>query len=196
VVDPLGGTAPTIKTNIFNGLRAIRCDGVNNALKALAGADRLDTNEATIFIVGCRRADSFGGALMNIFNSGQPEDYGSPTHAFVGAETGDGSVQQAYRAAALTEMAHPGTDVPFIYTTWWDGANNRAERSPGSVSDSNVDANAATAFAVDTLYIGRRYGAQAWRGDYGEMLVYSGELSAPDRAAVQAYLQDKWGIAA
>lgn len=101
----------------------------------------------------------------------------------------------------LATSGSVGTTNPYSYTSVNDPANGTAaNRSKMYLnSGSAVQNNAATTSTVSgnpqqTLIIGNIGVANSpYTGTIGEVIVYSGVLSAGDVSTVQAYLKTKWG---
>ncbi len=192
------GAKPLVKTNILNGLRVVRCSGsLWMVTTTIASPGRITGTTMTAFEVVIRRGYVSGAPLSSLVKASDGADWTSVNGGALFHETST-SVQEHYQGSSprASCASHPGNDVPMMLTTWWDGTNNHmTRRASGSTVTATPVAYAPT-FNVEFAQLAKRWGSSAIGNyDHAEKLYYQGSLSSGDRAAVQAYLQAKWGIA-
>jgi hypothetical protein len=191
---------PLYKTGIINGLPILRFDGANDYLLGHFAATYLNTVGMTGYAVAIMRQHSgTHEGLYSTTSSLISLDYSSPDAALFGYGGTGNTFTQSYRssAGAATTIARPLL-TPYLLTSGFDGAlaYNRLYFSgalQGNVSSGHV----ATAFAADDLVIGsRKDGGYVYYAfaDVAELVLFNSWHSSTDRANMEGYLLDKWGL--
>ena len=182
--DPAGGPA-TYRTGIRDGKPVVRFDGVNDTLSAVNILEGITTYEITAVLAVT------GGAAIAVPISNQ---------RFVSSRTGGAMILNAARTRG---MYSPGSYATYTGGTYTNGTWERwafASNATLYVNGSSVQ-TAAAAGTGGTLLLG---GATSTSGtrvlqfptpmDVAEVVVTDAVLSAPDRATLDTYLADKWGL--
>ncbi|MCE5326452.1 MAG: PEP-CTERM sorting domain-containing protein [Planctomycetaceae bacterium] len=133
----------------------------------------------------------------------------TPTHVFFVAKD-----DRPYNTSQSTIMGNSGfhqwdgsgTQI-FSYapaSTLWTGKLNGASVTLGAAGSRSglqqafvlsIDTSASP-LATNSMGNDRNgYGYRTWAGDYYEVLLYTGTLTAEEENAIGYYLQDKWGLA-
>jgi hypothetical protein len=167
------GKRPLLKLAIQNGQPVLRFDATNDFLQATLVSTL--TQPYTGFLV-CKttnvgRGDAFydgPAAVNNLVDS-------------------DGL---HYRLISGGSITGPAMDTAFhVCTTLWNGAAS-ALRIDGAETDGNPGAPNLSKL---TLGIRGDLSSNPLGGDIGEVLFYTGALSAGNMALVEAYLKARWG---
>jgi len=151
------------------------------------------STQSTVFVV-CK-------ATSVSTNSNSPDlndavlSEGSLAHGFVmlrsndtAASFGFGVSPFAYTTVSLTYV--PGNWK--VFSTLHDGTDLAFHINSGSPA---TGALAARNFVSSNLVLGANNNvSQFFDGDVGEIITYNVALSSGDRAKVETYLMDKWGI--
>jgi hypothetical protein len=196
---------PKTGTRTLNGKNVIDFDGSNDFLSCPSSTALFNyfhnSTGATLFTVGivddtaARKIiiDNEGGATANV------------GIRFRVSET-EKSTVQIMRAGAAIQIVDTITltgGSGFYLTNKFDGGNataaNRLKISlnGGGFLGSNTTADAPSGSnATYNMHIGIEANtlAEPWNGAFGEIIMYSGILSAGDIALNQAYLAAKWGL--
>lgn len=172
-----GANRPTLKLAIQNSLPIIRFNGSNNYLRT---ATYTDNQPLTRFVV-CHllsvgapatndvMVDGFSANTTLFFSDTTPQ-----TGIYAGAQIVDGANDPTSWGVATLQY----NTTTSIYR--W----NRVQKASGSVSSTNsagmtVGANGA--------------GSRATQIDVGEVIEYTGALSAYQMLVVETYLKNRWG---
>jgi hypothetical protein len=185
-----GADQPLLKTSVQNSRNVLRFDG---------SGDRMDSTTAfsatrTMFAVAAlsNTTAKWGGLILT---NGQGGNTGVQQYI----------IQQAGNANNRLMGGRPSGPEEFNYATA-PGTNffvvsqvNKAASSDGrfnGVADgSKSHASSTPPSSTETrIGAGRLISTETWRGDIAELLVYDNELSAQDRARVEQYLGNKWGV--
>jgi hypothetical protein len=165
---------PTTAVGLIGGRNALRFDGVANVMTATMS----QTQPITVFVVArCSSgAGTFGVAVSGTNSLGCAFVYrhgGSNTwNAYAGTTAITAGAADLNAHYWRTEINGASSQI------WRDGV---AGTGPANLGSSNIGGN---------LYVGS--GGWAWTGDIGEVIVYSGILSAGDITSAETYLRDKW----
>ena len=179
---------PQRKTNIQNGLGALRFNG---ASKSLSTSVNLSTfipfGQSTVFFaVSCSFA--FNDAILSRNSCVLHTTSGSRGYCWF--RSNNTSYALAFDGTEKTASLAYTIGTWGVFTTWHDGTNLVYRRNGGS--DSTVALGSITS-GTGTA----RLGVNDWsslNGDVGEIITYNVALSDADRNAVESYLQNKWGI--
>jgi hypothetical protein len=178
VTQGTAGTRPLYKTAIQNGLPVVRFDGTDDYMIHTT----LNVSQpGTVFIVGKTLAGEGNTRFMD------GETTGTDRWIF-----GTSSTNADYQIYAGTSVDTGTPDTAFHYfTVVFNGASSAGWVDAVSLFASNLGAqNLASGITVGA----GQNGDENLTGDIGELLLYDSELSAPDRASVEAYLAAKWGL--
>jgi len=185
---------PTRKTGVQNGLDAIRFDGTNDRMQtSQAFSSFVDSNQGTVFVV-CKATSVDTDSGTQPSNDVVLTEAGG-AHGFVmlrsndtAAAFGFGVSPFAYTTASLTYV--PGSWK--VFSTLHDGTDLAFHINSGSPA---TGALATRNFVANSLVLGANNNvSQFFDGDVGEIITYNVALSSGDRAKVETYLMDKWGI--
>jgi hypothetical protein len=199
---------PKTGTRTLNGKNVIDFDGSNDFLSCPSSTALFNyfhnSTGATLFIVGI--VDDTATLKMILNNEGGT----SANNGFrirISATEQDNiiirrGVSGTSNAAILDNITLTGGSG-FYLTNKFDAGNataaNRLKISlnGGAFLGSNVDTGSASASnATYNLHLGIEANSltSPWNGAFGEIIMYSGILSAGDITATQSYLATKWGI--
>ena len=158
---------PVYVTNALNGRSAVRFEGMTNCM----GSGKA-TLVQTAFIVNRARGYMSGGGLW-------------------GQNNGDFGIRQA----SLTAWNHPGNGNDFSCggQMFLNGVetNQLASNTPHILTAISASQKSWSTSVGDCRpYNGTLF--RSYKGDVGEVLVYTNALAAADRQAVEAYLNYKW----
>ena len=190
--------APTLVASPINGLSMVQFNGTNTSLNYLNSSGSISAD--TVIIVNIPAATQ-PGALPGIWgNFGDDKGIRMGDAVAPGTwrgwpnSTGDNTDQNDF---AGETAANSGVPLPnantYITTAGTFDSNTSSFGSPGT---PQVLAVTGTSAFTDTG-LGNYYNApgttsRSWAGDIGEVLVYSGALTAAQRQAVESYLSYKW----
>jgi len=182
---------PVYTQSAINSLAAIRYDGSNDFLE---GNFIVTGEEITAFVVAKRLAViNTGSAAFTTYNSANARDSTS-LDSFIEAWESTGNVLTTFRVTAKSSHPHPGNDIPYIFTTKFDGTNNIAYLN-GTAATAVASAGN---FNINTLLVGARFFDNSinrfYNGDIGEIIIYDRTLSTLERKEVESYLSKKWHI--
>jgi len=158
---------PVYVTNAIGGLPAVRFDGITNKLVAAKTA-----TVQTVFIVN--KVNGYLGNADGIW--------------------GQNGMDLGIRLQSATNWWHPGNANDFT-TNGQMYVNGVAAKIFSPSVPYLLSAISATQRASITTAVGQYYGTSPsrwFKGDIGEVLVYSSSLSTNDRQSVEAYLSAKW----
>jgi hypothetical protein len=172
-VQATAGKRPLLKLNIQNGRPVLRFDATDDFLQATLVSTL--TVPYTGFLVGkttsVARGDAFydgHAAVQNLFDS-------DGTH---------------YRMVSGGSITGPNMDTSFhTCTTLWNGASS-VLRIDGAETTGNPGTPSLSKL---TLGIRGDLASLPLGGDLGEVIFYTGALSAGDMVLVEAYLKARWG---
>jgi len=194
------GTAPTYTASVINGLPALTFASASN--QNLVGSLSLGGSEATFFVVAQRNTAVNNATTFTFYATADTGDSGSASSGNIAHEGASATVLQALRSSALSTTAatHPGNNVPYIFTTKFDGTNNttylNAVQQP---TGSPTTAASTGTFSTGSYVIGAHYTSSAvaspyYNGNIGEIIIYNRALSDFERGQVENYLSKKWSI--
>ena len=194
VTAPSDATRPTLKLSQQNGLPALRFDGVDDYLTA---ARTGFTGDVTIFAV-CR----FSSLGMNWAVIAEHSSNGSQATWNIACNFGNVThygMWQTGGGADVSSTSALSTDTPYLLVGRRSGSSTNwslSLRKNGSADGSTTSGNNAQTFDGCALAVGRigGYGGFYLPGDVMECRVYNVALSPSEIAAVEAYLNAKWGI--
>jgi len=182
---------PVYTESAINGLPALRLDGAGDFLE---GNLIVTGDKITAFMVAKRSVLVNQTTALNTYNSGVSGDIG--LNSFIMAwEGAAGTGLNTFRNGTKSSHTHPGNNIPYIFTTRFDGTNN--------IAFLNGTAAAAVAsagnFNINTLLVGARRTVNVpnifYNGNIGEIIVYDRALSTSEKETIESYLSAKWGIA-
>jgi hypothetical protein len=199
---------PKTGTRTLNGKNVIDFDGSNDFLSCPSSTALFNyfhnSTGATLFIVGIVDDTAASKALINndggsTVNSGFRFRITSTEQDNLVIRRGVAGTNNAVIQNNITLTGGSG----FYLTNKFDAGNataaNRLKISlnGGAFLGSNVDTGSASASnASFDLHLGiiSDLLLEPWNGAFGEIIMYSGILSAGDIADNQAYLAAKWGL--
>ncbi len=182
--------AYNISSNSINGLPVLNFDGADN----MAGPLVLTGTSATIFVVAKRNAIVTNQTAFTLYgaSANDSDNSASAVIAFEGTGT---SLQSFRNSVGLANFTHPGNNVPYIFTTKFDGTTNNAYLN-GVIATTPVTTTGS--FNTTNYLVGARYfGSTAttfYNGYIGEIIVYNRALSDFERGQIETYLSKKWSI--
>lgn len=183
----ISGNQPTL-TNPIGENSGITFDGASQFLTLPSGFANFPG--ATIFLVvrpntpstGARFFDLGNGPSNNNIYMSQPSTSGADLHIYNGST--DSSVSSASAITIgqfqLIEASYNGTNTATLYTNGLQGAQSTIMQTPNVITRSRN-------------YIGQASGSgNFYSGKIAEMLMYSSQLSAAQRIAIESYLIRKY----
>jgi len=188
---------PTYKTNIFNGKPALYFDGGDDLLSAV---NRQTTGPCTIIVVS--RADSHSGDISGILTFGDNTGGNSgPGIAYLGASNytvfadGSGATTTVSSNSNQSILGIPSI-ISAIYTQ--ARTTNSYLYINGVFQEYYTGSGVALASTSNRVQIGARTGGgnntRRLVGYVAECIVYDRVLKDNERALVENYLSEKWGI--
>jgi len=192
-------TRPLYYANCINSLPCLRFDGIDDYLgfdgTTLVGVDY------TIFVVEQRRtaiAKYFLGSSATVNNTSL--DLGYSADGIVSFSQGDvGNNYTVGTSPAIGTYSAPIAHLhSFVNSTIASGTPTFDHYLNGSSTASVKAAVGTPAMGSLTAYAAAKVGSSAdgtFNGDIGEIIVFTRALKSEERAAVEAYLLKKWGIA-
>jgi len=198
------GFRPTYVLNAFDGLPAVRFDGVNDYLAKLGISPALASSDTlSVFVVQKRisqPADFVG--YMSLWETIQNADFNNkPSVAFDNFTVLNPQLQTVRDLGAgdnlINDTPHPTNGIPFVFSSIFDGAGNDSFLNGGVAGFTNPSLSTGN-FNIQNIVIGARFNAGAvsffWNGDLAEIIIYSATLSDLQRSEVEIYLINKWQI--
>ena len=168
---------PIFKTNIINGQPVVRFDGSNDRLRAASTLGLSQPN--TIFIVVGNWNSSTAGNLVDVATGdGARQLVAYDTGVALGFYAGTGFVSDA-------PATHPGY---ICISALFNGASSTINVNGTQVLTGNPGSN-----GLGQPTIGSD-GGNAFGGDIAEIIVFNRALTALERAHVENYLGNKYGI--
>lgn len=184
---------PLYKTNIINGLPAVRFDGASDFLASVAASTFMSSTQYTIFSVFSATAIDRNNAAtyMNDLLVGDRDGYAGQYLKGSGP---------SYSALAYNYGGGDQSVGTTITTNAWYALVTRHEAGNIYVhKDGEADASTASGTTTwpipsDVLQVGfNKPGYDGWfQGDIAEILIYNTALSSGDRASVESYLDLKY----
>lgn len=185
----------------INGLDVIDFDGTDDYMALDSGGGNYLYNYATktqaktVFVVSqpVTAATLADGSVMSLYNTGTAGAGGLltceiayRTNARTFVSDGTAATTCSTSAASIITMSQSGAgNVEDVISMWLDGSSV-ARDSGGDGALVSEDAFCQLgAQVVSSLY---------FDGYVGEVIFYDNELSATDRASVETYLANKWGV--
>lgn len=173
-------TRPLYRTNIQNGLPAVRFDGTDDYMVTSSFGPFAQPN--TIFVV-----TKWGGTRSYVVDG-----TGTSRHA-IAYELNSGSGKAGRYAGSINEGPIGRTAVADLWSTYENGASSqfrwRAEIIDGATAGTQ---------SLGALTVGAGNGGAFGflNGDIHEVLVYSRALTEAERWDVEQHLSDKWHVKA
>src|SRR5215471_9045052 len=168
---------PIFKTNILNGNPVVRFDGIDDRLRAASTLGLSQPN--TIFIVVGNWNSSTAGNLVDVATGdGARQLVAYDTGVALGFYAGTGFVSDA-------PATHPGY---ICISALFNGASSTINVNGTQVLTGNPGSN-----GLGQPTIGSD-GGNAFGGDIAEIIVFNRALTAAERANVENYLGNKYGI--
>lgn len=173
---------PTYKTGIQNGLPVLRFDGSNDRLETVAAS--IGPNY-TLFLVA-----KANGATTNtgILDSDQSPSrlwqfrWSTTVIQFIGFNAAGGTGTDTEPVTLANWNVYSGVRGTNTVQAWVNGTSN------GSTAVTGTNAT-----HTNRIRVGQHQGGYT-QYDLGEVVFYDTALSSTDRANVETYLSDKWGI--
>ncbi|MCE3255902.1 MAG: hypothetical protein K0R25_1396 [Rickettsiaceae bacterium] len=184
---------PTYTASAINGLPALKFDG-SDWLRMVIQTSTSDKLE--VFTV-CKRSALVVLSSSAVFHKAGTNDNDN-VGRFILANEGLSSPFQLATARNGTKSVrspHPGNNIPYIFSTSFDGTNNTAYYNGTAQTAVASTGN----FDFDNVLIGARYTGgvenSMYNGYIAELIVFDRNLTATERKDVTKYLGNKWGIA-
>lgn len=197
--NPIGGavTRASYETNEANTLSVVRFDGVNDGLSINPYPALASKAGATVFVVirMAQETVSVNNLDPRVFSTNVANGialyYDSTSNLWtVAASSGVGCSNQT-NDHTLFKMH------TLVYDGTLTGNANRLKYRYNGVQDTLTftgTVGATTNAGIDTLYLGNNNSANYWKGDMGELLIFTRTLTANEILGVEAYLTQKWGL--
>ncbi|MCE3255905.1 MAG: hypothetical protein K0R25_1399 [Rickettsiaceae bacterium] len=157
----------------------------------------ITSNTLEVFTVCKRIAFVANTASTTFYKTGTANDNLVVENAILAYEGGSaaGNRLEAYRAVGQSlKSPHPGNNVPYIFSTSFNGTNNTSYYNGAAQTPVGSTGN----FGFDNVLIGSRWQSSApgfmYNGYVAELIVFNRNLTATERKDVTKYLGDKWGI--
>jgi hypothetical protein len=175
VTQGVAGLRPTYQTNELNGLPVVRFDGSDDFLGTTSFIGVMPS-AGSIYVVATINSDT-DYALVDVSGNG------------LWRYAGDGN---SYMRVMRTDRPLIGSGAP---TT---GSHLFVVESSAATWNYTIDGvsigTATPGYESQDFIIGSNNTSSPLNGDIAEVLIYNSVLSAPNRAAVETYLTDKWGL--
>lgn len=208
---PIGGNAnqatsgdrPICTTGVQNGLQIARFNGTSHFMQLANGKDTTKNLSACSFACvysadGTTTSrslfefqDGSGGHRLKFYHEFNPNQWTIDTkHADADSAqnfySGGGNLTAAatwYIAVGIIDLS--GNTVKL----WINGTQKINGSMSGSGSWSNTDSLENPVIGANNLY-----DSQLFDGDYGELIIYSGDIGTTNRDNLESALGTKWGI--
>ena len=180
---------PTYKTNIQNGLPAVRFDGTTDQLLASYSTY---LSSFSVFAVIAPTGATYRAITEKVSDNNNRNMY------FLVRETTDKlTIGFTSSASAYREVTSTGAltdDTTYVVGGVFDNANDLMYVSINATEESG--ANTFTPQDVGTsLGVGQQGGGlERFNGDIFELIIYNSALSATNRAKIRNYLNVKWVV--
>jgi hypothetical protein len=186
-----GSARPTLTAAGQNGRSVVTLDGTDDSLTGPAGFSLTDTH--TVLAVVKPDVRKIAGLLSGSVTQANLI-YGDGSSSFSGTKFGAFGVGRAvYGGGAITTGSFQvfsavlsGSTLPTNLSMFTNGM--------GGVATIETAGTAPGATMAANLLIGTTQVSQFWDGDIAEIILYPTALSTADRARVEAYLAQRWGI--
>lgn len=182
-----GGTRPTFKTNIQNGLPIIR-----SSASVMQGTPGADMTAYSAFIVTkvttFRQYDAIIGS-NTVTNNQQTIELGLTSRADVWFANIGGNPYMATASGSIVAGNWYIMNVTYTQSTP-AGVFYLANASSGTTSQGSGFLETSNMTLFDDAVVG----FTAYRGDTGEIIIYDSVLGTTDRTNVYNYLKAKWGL--
>jgi hypothetical protein len=166
----------TYKTGIQNGLPVIRFDGSDDWAATAAFAAAV-TQPYTLFLAFKKRATAFSVVCDGIVSSAICQVYPSGANLVCNLGSADRTLMAADTSFHVLSLVGNGAS-----------SKRRVDGGSEATLSASPGTNSLTGFTVAALYNGTFTGDV----DFGEVLLYTGELADADKTSVFTYLQ-RWG---
>ncbi|MCE3255907.1 MAG: hypothetical protein K0R25_1401 [Rickettsiaceae bacterium] len=181
---------PTYTESAINGLPALKFDGTDwmRMIISSVTSDRLE-----VFVVANRTASAPLTSSVVFYKTGSTADFNNLESLVVAYENANNDRLQSQRIAGLSrKLPGPGTNIPYIFSTSFDGTNNIAYYNGTALNTTASSGN----FGFDNILIGARWSPEnsMYIGYIAELIVFDRNLTVTERKDVTKYLSDKWGI--
>lgn len=200
--NPIGGatTRATYESDIAslqNSLSVVRFDGVNDGLSINPYPNLASKSGITVFalIKTAQETVSVNNLNPRVFSTNVANGialyYNSTSNLWtVAASSGVGT--------STTTNDHTQFHVhTLVYDGSLTGNANRLKYRHNGVQDTLTFAGTVgttTSASITIMYLGNNNGANYWKGDMAEFLLFTRTLTTPEIAAVESYLTNKWGL--
>jgi hypothetical protein len=186
-----GGNQPTRKTAQKNGLDVLRFDGTDDRMSGTTFSNLFNDSAATCFVVA--KATTAPTNNADPWTNAAVLSEGNAGHGFFGVR----SNSTAY-SFGVDNFDFPVASLSYTAGDWvcfatdHDGSLLRV--TVNKTSSATASLNSRT-FTFASTVLGANYlPTEFFDGDVGEIITYNVALSATNRAKVETYLMDKWGI--
>jgi hypothetical protein len=195
----VGAQQPTRVDGALNGLPVVRFDGADDSLSAadLGIVDR--TDDLSIAAVVRSSSGDLGAIFFGVDDANAPA-----VRLYANNPSGDfrfsfNSPPAITNGDFVTAGVAPSTEPARLVGRWGVGETMRIEtlfQSGGMASDSSAAAQPDLDQNLTFVVGGKRpnHDIDNFAGDIAELIVFRRYLNVAELAAVQAYLDDKWGM--
>lgn len=208
LIQATGGAQPLVVSAGRNGRNIVRYDGVDDRMTT-AGA--ISGSGATMIFVGKSTKTASGVRLIGGTANGDPVTNGGfqLAHDDRGASNGTNTIAAIFRTgstgASTDKFISYGKNGAYADATWVFAAAaysandkvlyyNSVDQAPYDAYASSIGVNAYVASALGFTLGAMGDGTVAGSLDFGEGLLYSRRLAAPELTWLYALLAPKWGL--
>jgi concanavalin A-like lectin/glucanase superfamily protein/HYR domain-containing protein len=190
-VQATSANQPVFNATAFNGKPSLSFDGLGDYLQAPdnEGLDNFST-EMTVFMAGKVLPSSRVREILNTSFTNKTWRWRVMPDEKLQLLVNDGGLEYPQGATPVTE------DQYSIFTTRFVGGGETDFYQSGSTLTGTQNTTSAINTNSDHLNIGRGYVSinEYWKGEMGEIIIYSRALSASETDQVGNYLAGKYGL--
>jgi len=183
--------------SLQNSLSVVRFDGVNDGLSINPYPGLVSKAGITVFalVKTAQETGSVNNLDPRVFSTnvsnGLALYYNSASNLWtVAASTGVG--------ASTTTNDHTKFNIhTLVYDGSLTGNANRLKYRHNGVQNTLTftgTVGATTSASITTMYLGNANGANYWKGDMAEYLLFTRTLTTQEIQSVESYLTNKWGL--
>lgn len=186
---------PTFHLGVLNGNPVVRFDGADDVLNTTGVIPATGADPRTILAVVTNTTDAPAINYRHVvhYGSGATDQAYGLASKTLPAQTGGGTNWgNHYWANGFSSGLAASTD-PTLATIIYDGTTDSFFGNGQALGSKTFALNTGSG---DSLSIGsRRANGEHFQGDIAEIIIFNEALGSDDRAAVEQYLGDKYGIA-
>jgi hypothetical protein len=184
------GNRPTRKTAQRNGLDILRFDGSSDWMDGPIFNTLFASLASTCFIVA--KASTVPSDSPSVFSNAAALSDGSSGHGFFGVRSNSTAYSFGFEFSWEAASLSYTTGNWVCFTTDHDSPTLRATINKTTSATASLGGRGFTNFST---ILGANYDQTVfWDGDIGEVITYNVALGTADRAKVETYLMNKWGI--